>query len=111
MLTVLRHRLRRHRTWVAATLAVLALAVTAIGAHSLAMSAGMDHQLGDAVAVCLLLAGGALAAGVAVAAVRRLERRPCWSIPEPATAARPSARPSPGFLVRAGPPGPLVLRL
>jgi hypothetical protein len=113
MLTSVHSLLCRHRRRVRWALAVFALCASALTVHSLAMSSGMsDHAAGDAAALCMAV-GGSLALAVAAVAfaARRPSQRPTWLID---VAAGPAAVLIPDgawALVRAGPPGPHVLRL
>ena len=112
MLISVHSQLRRQRRRVLLALAVLAVALAALSAHSAVMSGAMDdHVMSDAAALCLAVGGALAVAGVAVFAVRRLLQRPLWVIPAPLTQALAFVPASAGFLVRAGPPPPALLQV
>jgi hypothetical protein len=85
-------------------LAVVATGTVAITAHSLVMSSSMgDHMSDAAVAVCIAVGGGLVAAGAIAFAARR-PRLPGWPLAAFAASPRDVTRSVPVHLARAGPP-------
>jgi nitrate reductase gamma subunit len=108
VLTSVRIQIRRHRhklLWVAA---VFAAAAIALSAKSALASAHVHGEVSDAVAICFTVGACVAVAGVAAFAVRRLGQRPLWQVSEPLGPVAAFVPAFPGFLVRAGPPPPLL---
>lgn len=104
MLMWMNTALRRRRRQVLLVLAVVATGTVAITAHSLVMSPGTGHHISDAaVAVCIAVGGGLVAAGAIAFATRR-PRQPSWPLAASPAPRRDVARVVPVHLARAGPP-------
>ena len=113
MLISVHRRLRRqHRRVLLFALAVLAVAMVAVTAHTAAMNGGIDDgAMGDVAALCLAVGGSLAVVGTAVVAARRLHRRTLWILRAPLAAPRPFIAVASGFLVRAGPPARPLLQV
>ena len=112
VLIALHSQLRPRRRQVLTELAVLAVALAALTAHSALMGSMGDHAMSDTAAICLALGGSLAIAGATVFAIGRLAQRPPGVIPVPAAPALAFVPTSTGFVARAGPPPMLqVFRL
>jgi hypothetical protein len=109
MLISVHRQLRRHRLRAVGVLVGLGLAASALSVHAALMSSGMDrHGMSGAESACIAVGGCLAVAAVAVFAPRRLLAR-LGSIAAAPLAPRLAFVPSrSGFLVRAGPPPPLL---
>jgi drug/metabolite transporter (DMT)-like permease len=96
--------LRRRRRQALLILAVVAVGTVAITAHSMVMRPSTGHDMGDAaMALCIAVGGGLVAAG-AMAFAKRRPRLPSWPLAASAAHRRDITRVAPVHLARAGPP-------